>query len=105
MAQFDPEKNISKLGRDVRLKQMRSILVYIVKNNKSDHEMKTVAVRLILRLGYIHATAEDLLVAAELQQTHQIDLTWDIMPLLDKSEKLRAFTPPSKVDESQGEPF
>ena len=45
------------------------------------------------------------MLAAEMQSTHKLDLTWDIMPLLEKTEKLRKYTPPAKVDSSSGDPF
>lgn len=84
---------------------MREVLVAIVNSGKSDKGLKTVVVRLILRLGYIHSTAEELMLAAEMQSTHKLDLTWDLMPLLEKTEKYRKYTPPAKVDSSSGDPF
>ena len=48
------------------LQKLRKLLNAIVRSNNSDKTMKTLAVRLMLRLGYAFATAEDMLMAAEL---------------------------------------
>ena len=73
---------------------MRDYLLAIVKSNAADTSMKTLAVRVLLRLGYAFGTAQDLLLAAELQSEHKLDISWDLMPLLDKSEKFRKYAPP-----------
>jgi len=95
MGQYIPE-SISKLGRDMRLKYMRKILSFIAESGSADQSMKTLSTRLILRMGYLHATSEDLLLAADMQQSYDLDLTWDLMPLLETSEKVKAFVPPAK---------
>ncbi len=56
---------------------------------------KTLALRLLLRLGYIFNSSHDLLLVAEMQRRERIDISWELMPLLDGSEKLRAFVAPS----------
>ena len=103
MGQYDPGTDLNLLGRDVRLKKMRNVLHAIVESNKADLSLKNIAVRLILRLGYVHSTSQDLILAAELQEKHKLDVTWDLMPLLDKSEKPRAFVPPPKDVSDEGE--
>lgn len=45
---------------------MRHILKTMIKSDVTETNMKTLAVRLLLRLGYVYATAEDMLLAAEL---------------------------------------
>lgn len=59
--------------------------------------MKTLACRTILHLGYQAETSYDLMLAAELQAKHKLDITWDLLPLLDKSERQRKYSPPQKV--------
>ena len=92
------------LAEDVRLKQLRALLIEVVNNNQADQDLKTSAVRLMLRLGYIFGSAQDLLMAADLQETLCLDISWDLMPLLDKSEKLRKYIPPFKSSDN-GEPY
>ena len=45
-----------------------------------------------------------MLLAADLQAEMQLDITWDLMPLLDKSEKMRKYIPRSTGD-SDGAPY
>ena len=45
-----------------------------------------------------------MLLAADLQAELQLDVTWDLMPLLDKSEKMRKYIPPSSGS-SDGDPY
>ena len=66
--------------------------------------MKTLAVRLLLRLGMAYAVAEDMLLAADLQAELSIDVTYDLSPLLSKSEKLRSYVIPRKSDSGDNEP-
>jgi len=56
------------------------------------------ALRLLLRLGYIYNSSYDLLHVAEMLRRARIDISWDLMPLFDGSEKLRAFVAPSPSD-------
>lgn len=90
--------SLKSLSSDVKLKQMRKLLTAIARSSSADAAMKTLAVRLLLRLGYVFASAEDMLLAADLQAELQLDVTWELMPLLDKSEKMRAYVPPAKPD-------
>ena len=101
MGSLCEKDSIKNLSRDVKLKQMRTLLKAIARSSSADTTMKTLAVRLILRLGYVFATAEDMLLAADLQAELQLDVTWELMPLLDKSEKMLQYIPPSK--ESSGD--
>ena len=68
---------------------MRKLLTAIANSRSADSTMKTLAVRLLLRFGYVFASAEDMLLAADLQAEMQLDISWELMPLLDKSEKMR----------------
>ena len=60
------QKDTARLGCDVKLKQLRSHLVEIARHDLSEPAMKTLAVRLILRLGMAYGIAEDMLLAADL---------------------------------------
>lgn len=66
MGKFCETQDIKKLNKDLKLQKLRKLLNAIVRSNNSDKTMKTLAVRLMLRLGYAFATAEDMLMAAEL---------------------------------------
>ena len=66
MGKFCERTNINQLSGDLKLMHIRKLLLAIVKSANSDTEMKSLAVRLMLRLGYAYATAEDMLNAAEL---------------------------------------
>jgi len=96
MGKFCERSDLKKLNNDVKLQQIRKLLTTIVRSSNSDKAMKTLAVRLMLRLGYVFATAEDMLTAAELQSEYQLDLTYDLLPLLDKSEAFKKYIPPTK---------
>ena len=78
----------------VKLMGLRKFLEAIVEAPSSEKAMKTLACRTILCLGYRAQTSWDLMLAAELQAKHQLDITWELMPLLDKSEKQRKYIPP-----------
>ena len=84
---------------------MRTLLTSIVNSPNADRDMKTLAVRLLLRLGYAYASAENMLLAADMQAELQLDVTWDLMPLLDKSEKMRKYIPPSSGSSEGGDPY
>ena len=75
---------------------MRSHLLEIARHELADKAMRTLAVRLLLRLGMAYGLAEDMLLAADLQAELSLDVTYDLMPLLEKSEKMRKYVPPSK---------
>lgn len=79
---------------------MRHILKTMIKSDVTETALKTLAVRLLLRLGFVYATAEDMLLAAELQVEYNLDISYELMPLLDKSEAMRAYVPPAKPDDS-----
>ena len=97
-------KTIKGMSTDVKVKQIRALLTTIVRSQSADSEVKTLTVRLLLRLGYAFASAENMLLAADLQAEMQLDITWDLMPLLDKSEKMRKYIPPSSGS-SDGDPY
>ena len=65
---------------------MRSHLLEIARHELADKAMRTLAVRLLLRLGMSYGLAEDMLLAADLQAELSLDVTYDLMPLLEKSE-------------------
>lgn len=90
--------DLKALADDVRSKSLHDLLV-LVARSKADRSIKTLAVRLMLRLGYIFASAADCLLAAQLQDEFKLDISWELQPLLDKPEKFRKFTPPVKVSE------
>lgn len=46
-----------------------------------------------------------MLLAADMQAELQLDVTWDLMPLLDKSEKMRKYIPPSSSSSEGGDPY
>ena len=82
---------------------MRKLLTAIARSSSAETAMKTLAVRLLLRLGYVFATAEDMLLAADLQAELKLDVTWELMPLLDKSEKMRPYLPPARPGDGSGD--
>ncbi len=65
MGKFCETQDIKKLHNDLKLQKIRKLLIAIVRSSNSDLGMKTLATRLMLRLGYAFATAEDMLLAAE----------------------------------------
>ena len=65
MGKFCERQDLKKLGNDVKLQQIRQLLCAIINSSNSDKAMKTLAARLMLRLGYVFATAQDMLMAAE----------------------------------------
>ena len=94
----DDNEKKTDLANDMKLKQLRELLIFVARNS-GDKDVKTLAVRLILRLGYIFGTAQDLLMAADLQKELRLDISWELMPLLGSSEKLKIYHKPVHIDQ------
>jgi len=74
------------------------MLAFVVRNS-ADKALQTIAVRLMLRLGLIFASAQDMMMAADFQKELSLDVAWELMPILSSSEKLKSFVP---VNNSSG---
>ena len=68
------------------------MLAFVVRNS-ADKTLQTIAVRLMLRLGLIFASAQDMMMAADLQSELRLDVSWELVPILSTSEKLKTFVP------------
>ena len=53
------------MAEDIRAESLRSLLTQVIRKS-ADKAIKTIAVRLLLRLGYIFGSSRDCLLAAEL---------------------------------------
>lgn len=54
------------IADEIKLKELRGVLVAIIQQSDTNSPNKTLALRLLFRLGYIFASSHDLLLAAEL---------------------------------------
>ena len=57
LGKFGKEKGFEHLSHDLKLMRIRELLVAIIKSANSGEEMRSLAVRLMLRLGYVFASA------------------------------------------------
>jgi len=90
--------SVASMSADVKLRQLQTLLHSVVTSTSADKQMKEIATRLILRLGLVFASAECLLLAAELSKSQNIDIAYDLMPLLEKSEKMLTFVKPNESE-------
>ena len=77
-----------------KLFNLRALLQIIARQGK-DQSIKALAVRLLLRLGLMFSSALDCLLAADLQEELKIDISWELKPLLGRSEAYRKWKPPT----------
>ena len=61
--------------QDLRLKKLRGLLIKTISDNTSQGELRDLCVRLLLRIGLISASPEDLLLAAKYQFEFKIDIS------------------------------
>lgn len=59
-------------------KFLKDLLLQVTKSSHADKGLKTIVVRLLLRLGYIFASADECLLAAELQDELGLDISWEL---------------------------
>ena len=100
LGRFYEGEHLNQLAGERRLQDLRELLLVVARQG-GDKGLQALAVRLLLRLGYLYASAQDCLLAAELQAELRIDISWELQPLLDRSEAYRKYAPP--VPPSSGE--
>ena len=93
------------LHHDLKLLRLRKLLSIIIRSANSGDELRSQAIRLLLRLGYMFSSAHDMLLAAEFQKEYSVDISYDLMPLLDKSESFLKFVVVKPSSESDGPSF
>ena len=72
------------------LTQLRNLLVGVIEDDQSTAFLKDQCIRLLLYVGLVYASGQDLIYVAFAQKEHKIDLRADLEYLCKQSEKLRA---------------
>jgi hypothetical protein len=71
------------------LSQLRKILVGVIEDDQSTGFLRDQCIRLMLYVGLVYASGQDLIYAAFAQKEHKTDLRVDLDFLCKQSEKLR----------------
>jgi hypothetical protein len=77
LGRFYEGEHLNQLAGERRLQDLRELLL-VAARGSADRSIQALAVRLILRLGYIFASAQDCLLAADLQAELRIDISWEL---------------------------
>ncbi len=69
------DTNMDSFKEDLANQKLRQVLLQAVESDQADTEIRELAVKLLLRIGLIRASGEDLLRAALLQSKYKINIT------------------------------
>ena len=94
--------DIKSFNDDLAHKNLRSVLLTSIECPASDAELRQLCVKLLLRIGLIRGSGEDLLHAALLQSKYKIDLTEELEYFCKQSE---VFKKPLGEGDSSGSGF